>query len=179
MSRSGAKLASGGQDVAEHRPAAHLVEHLRRGGPHPGALARRQDDDGGWPADGIGLKSLGSAPSSQVRPVGVSAVLLARHGRRRCCGWEAVLLEWRCTGRSAGQTSPSRHGQDTGRLPTFGQAGWPFARCCGACPRSCHKPGRAAGPPAAMRSASLRPGHNPHPHPPPSPAKGTLPNLSV
>ena len=36
-------------------------------------------------------------------------------------GWEAVPLEMALRGRSAGKTSLSRHGQDTGRLRAFGR----------------------------------------------------------
>ncbi len=41
------QLARRGHDVAEHRPAAHLVEHLRGVILHSGALTRRENDHGG------------------------------------------------------------------------------------------------------------------------------------
>ena len=49
---AGAQRGRGREDVAEHRPAAEGVQHLRGRGAHAGALTGGQDDDGG---DGSGL----------------------------------------------------------------------------------------------------------------------------
>ncbi len=83
-------------------------------------------------------------------PVVLSPVLMSATGRSKV-PVQAALCPMRCTRPQHGETSLSRHGQDTGQLLTIGQAGWPFV------PGTALVPDRAtnSGTPAATDQAIL------------------------
>ena len=82
--------AQRGEDVVEHRPARHRVQHLGQAGPHAGSLAGGQHDRRGDGHDPAGSCAASATISISTRaPFGsarTATVVRAGYGRRQVAG---------------------------------------------------------------------------------------------